>query len=59
MYSQNLGLKLVQNMGPSTFTQTLESLRFLKICVDLSIVKPTLNQRYLVNVEVDAFTKSI
>ena len=45
MYSQNLGSKLVQNMGPSTFTETSESLRLLKICVKISIlVKSTLYQ---------------
>ena len=45
MYFQNLGSKLVQNMGPSTFTETLESQRLLKICVNLSIlVKPILFQ---------------
>lgn len=45
MYSLNLGSKLVQNMGPSTFTETLESQRLLKICVNLSIlVKPILFQ---------------
>ena len=45
MYSLNLGSKLVQNMGPSTFTETSESLRLLKICVNLSIlVKATLFQ---------------
>ena len=45
MYFYNSGSKLVQNMGPSTFTVTLESLRLLKICVNLSIlVKSTLYQ---------------